>query len=379
MRVIKSGTQYSIYDNSIETFDRLPVGTYAVGYNQNEGCFLIQRANIAVTEKTYGVHNQKVRKVMDSFAAFERSLGVILSGDKGIGKSLFAKQLCENAVQRGFPVVIVDACLPGIGRFIESIQQECVILFDEFDKTFRNTKDDNDQARLLSLFDGTAGGKKLYIVTCNELYGLNNYIVNRPGRFHYHFRFDYPAPEDIREYLHDKLEAFYYDQIDSVVEFSRKISLNYDCLRAIAFELNNGSKFSDAIADLNIMTTEDEEYKVYLVFDNGKVVHNLRYSTNLYDYDGTMSFIRFYDDDGKFVLNAYFDKASIRYDVAKGKILVPASGIKIDEPEDDDDDSFYDEDDEEKVSGSKTPHFRGAKVLHMTFTKRAAKNLHYMV
>lgn len=379
MRIIKSGTQYSIYDNSIETFDRLPVGTYAVGYNQNEGCFLIRRSNIAVTEKTYGVHNQKVQKVMNSFAAFERSLGVILSGDKGIGKSLFAKQLCENAVQTGIPVVIVDACLPGIGRFIESIQQECVILFDEFDKTFRNTKDDNDQARLLSLFDGTAGGKKLYLVTCNELYGLNNYIVNRPGRFHYHFRFDYPAPEDIREYLSDKLEVCYHNQIDSVVEFSRKISLNYDCLRAIAFELNNGSKFSDAIADLNIMTTEDEEYKVYLVFENGKAIHNLRYSTNLYDYDGTMSFIRFYDDDGKFVLNAYFDKASIKYDMAKGKILVPASGIKIDEPKDDDDDDYYDEEDEENVSGTKIPRFRGSKVLYMTFTKRAAKNLHYMV
>lgn len=92
-----------------------------------------------------------------------------------------------------------------------------------------------------------------------------------------------------------------------------------------------------------------------------------------------MSFIRFYDDDGKFVLNAYFDKASIKYDITKGKILVPASGIKIDEPKDDDDDDYYDEEDEEHVSGTKVPHFRGAKVLYMTFTKRAAKNLHYMV
>ena len=380
MRIIRSGTKYSVYDNGIETYDRLPVGTYAVGYNQNEGCYLIRRANIEVTEKTYGVHNQKVEKVMNAYSGFERSLGVILSGDKGIGKSLFAKKLCENAVQTGYPVVIIDACLPGIGRFIESIEQECVVLFDEFDKTFRNSKDDNDQARLLSLFDGTAGGKKLYVVTCNELYGLNNYIVNRPGRFHYHFRFDYPAPEDIREYLMDKLETGCHSQIDKVVEFSRKISLNYDCLRAIAFELNNGANFAEAIADLNIMTTEDEEYKVYIVFENGKAYHNLRYRTNLYDFDGSMSFIRFYDDDGKFVLDAYFDKAAIKYDITKGKILVPASGIKIDErKDDDDDDDYYDEEDDDNISGVKTPRFRGSKVLYMTFAKRAAKNLHYMV
>jgi len=201
------------------------------------------------------------------------------------------------------------------------------------------------------------------------------YIFSMP----YHFRFDYPAPEDIREYLTDKLDANYHGEIDKVVEFSRKISLNYDCLRAIAFELNNGNSFADAIADLNIMTTEDEEYKVYLFFENGKSVHNLRYSTNLYDYDGSMTFIRFFDDDGKFVLDAYFDKASMKYDMAKGKVLVPASGIKIKENKDDDDDDYYDDDGDDEVSGVKTPRFRGSKVLYMTFTKRATKNLHYMV
>ena len=126
MKIIRSGTKYSVYDNGIETYDQLPVGTYAVGYNQNEGCYLIKRANIQVTEKTYGVHNQKAEKVMTAYRNFERSLGVILSGDKGIGKSLFAKKLCENALQADYPVVIIDACLPGIGRFIESIDQECV-------------------------------------------------------------------------------------------------------------------------------------------------------------------------------------------------------------------------------------------------------------
>ena len=206
---------------------------------------------------------------------------------------------------------------------------------------------------------------------------MNNFIINRPGRFHYHFRFDYPTPEDIREYLTDKLEPAYHGEIGAVVEFSRKISLNYDCLRAIAFELNNGSTFADAILDLNIMTTEEEEYKVYLFFDNGKSVHNLRYSTNLYDYDGSMTFIRFFDDDGKFVLDAYFDKASMTYDVAKGRVMVPANAIKIKSNNNDDD--YDDEDDENGISADNTPRYKGAKVLYMSFTKRAARNLHYIV
>ena len=209
MRVIRIGGKYSIANGEVETYDLLPVQTYVAMYNDREGFYLTEHPNIEVQEKVYGVHEGKVRKVIGSFENFERSLGIILSGDKGIGKSIFAKMLCQQAIGKGYPVIIVDEAYKGIARFIESIEQKCVVLFDEFDKTFKSNKEDDEQAKLLSLFDGTAGGKKMYIVTCNELRGLNNYIVNRPGRFHYHYRLEYTNTNDIQKYLKKKHKKNY--------------------------------------------------------------------------------------------------------------------------------------------------------------------------
>lgn len=124
---------------------------------------------------------EKAEKVLRSFKVFQRNLGVILSGDKGIGKSLFARLLSAKAVEAGYPVIIVDQAFPGIASYIESIEQEVVFLFDEFDKTFGSNHDSDPQSTFLSLFDGTSQGKKLFIITCNSLHGLNDYMVNRPA------------------------------------------------------------------------------------------------------------------------------------------------------------------------------------------------------
>ena len=56
------------------------------------------------------------------------------------------------------------------------------------------------------------------------------------------------------------------------LDFSRRVALNFDCLRAIAFELNLGQTFSEAISDLNIINIEREAYKVIAHFADGSAM-----------------------------------------------------------------------------------------------------------
>ena len=106
---------------------------------------------------------------------------------------------------------------------------------------------------MLSLFDGTSNGKKLFVITCNSYLSLSEYLINRPGRFHFHFRFNYPSAEDITEYLQNNVKAEYYSEIEKVIDFALITKLNYDCLAAIVSELNAGEKFEDAIQDCIVL------------------------------------------------------------------------------------------------------------------------------
>ena len=366
MKAINIGRRYEIYDDTLKVYDELPANTYRICFEKMSGFYLAKHTDIAVTEKIYGIHEEKANKVLRSFAAFERSLGVILSGNKGIGKSLFAKRLCEKAVAAGYPVLILDQFIPGVASYLESIDQEVVVLFDEFDKTFGNIhvgeNEANPQAGLLSLFDGVACGKKLFVITCNELRGLNDYLVNRPGRFHYHFRFEYPSDAEIREYLTDKLDKRYYGEIDKVIGFSKRVNLNFDCLRAIAFELNTGDPFERAIQDLNILNLQQEKYRVTLHFTDGTSLINRKCYIDLFDGD-TEYDIALFDKQNESICDVKFNTENAVYDSTRGSTVVAGNECKL---------HFWDDEEDEKENP-----YRKKKVNYLSIVHIYDRSLHY--
>lgn len=274
MTYIETGNSVRVYDSAVITHDTMPLGTYKVCFDQMSGYSLARVADLLVGgEKVYGDREQKVSKIFRHYAASKRSLGVMLSGDKGQGKSLFLREVAEVAYQNEMPVVVVTSDSAGLADFLSTLG-ECVIIFDEFEKVFplRGGEGDSRQHQFLSLFDGLSSVKRIYCVTVNSLPDVSSYFVNRPGRFHYHLRFDYPTSAEVRQYLLDQAPLAPLDEIEAAVRFSRKVNINYDHLRAVAIEINDPSAvFADAIQDLNIKNLEESHCTVLVTYADGVV------------------------------------------------------------------------------------------------------------
>ena len=298
MNVINAGSRYQIYGEDVKTYQKLPVGTYLVNFHPMQGFSLSIRNDLAVTEdKIYGSSMTKVNKVMRSYDAVDRNFGVLLSGQKGIGKSLFVRLLAEEAIKKDMPVITLTCAAPGIANFISSIEQECVVIFDEFEKTFTITEDENQQDALLSLFDGMDGGHKLFIVTCNDLTHMSQYMLNRPGRFHYHFTMMPPTSDEVEEYMKDKLLPEYQHNIHDIVNLANDVDMPYDYLRAIAFELNQGYSLKEAMSDLNITRTDDTRFEVTVILSNGLRFEAWDVKLDLNDHSQRYIHVRRYEKD----------------------------------------------------------------------------------
>ena len=275
MNIVKEGSAYRVFADGVETFYNLPVATYGVCFNNQHGYFYLEcRSDLESNEsKIYGDYSKKADKVVRSFDLTNRNFGVIISGHKGSGKSLLVRMISEKVSKNNIPVIIVDKAIPGVATFLGSIDQKVMIVFDEFEKTFAKDYDGHDpQVELLSLFDGVDGGKKLFVVTCNDIKNINEFFVNRPGRFHYHFEVEFPNSEQISKYLHDKLGDGFDDEIDRISKLGVMADLTYDSLRAISFDLKQGYSLDDTLRDLNIGYGDEVCFDIDVFFDDGTVM-----------------------------------------------------------------------------------------------------------
>lgn len=155
----------------------------------------------------------------------------------------------------------------------------------------------------------------------------------------------------------------YHDQIQPVIDFSRRVDLNYDCLRAIAFEINNGNSFKEAISDLNIInTSRDSKFNVVLRYKNGMLIHSHNESIDL-SSDSSIT-IYFVDDKFRDICDIVLYPQNIKYNDDKNVYYVECSDLIL----------TYGNDENELIDKLKQ-----SEVDCLELVKVSLQKLHYVV
>ena len=245
-----SGEVYFVEDRSGELSDRIPNGNFVVCAKPFTGELYLKATDpFVMPPKLYGDTVKDGEKILKTFHSRDKSTGVLLVGDKGSGKSLLAKYIAHTA---NMPVILITSPLAGdtFMRFLDSIKQDCVVLFDEFEKVY----DEESQQKMLTLFDGVFVSKKLFLLTCNKKELIDENMINRPGRIYYNMAFGGLTENFIAEYCQDKLETFSEVFVKEVVKVSRKFkAFTFDMLSAVVEERNRyGEELEDMLNMLNV-------------------------------------------------------------------------------------------------------------------------------
>jgi len=254
---MKTGNTFSVIpDGNIDLQTTLPVGTYTVRNSLDRGLYLEEVSNMEVSGKIYGGSPERAERILNTFNSRKGGTGVLLTGRKGSGKTLLTKLISEyGRLKYGAITVLINSTFSGenFNRFLSSITQPAIILFDEFEKTYNKP----EQEELLTLLDGVYPTKKLFLLTCNEEDYLSSYMIGRPGRIFYKYDYGKIPLQDVIEFCQDNLED--KSKIKKVVKcYDLVHELSYDILNAICEEVNRYPE--DDLKDiLNILNVEESD------------------------------------------------------------------------------------------------------------------------
>jgi len=299
---LKSGNTYRVSSReALDLHEKLPAGNFVTKIDMT-GIYLERVSEFTFQGKQYGDHAMKCQRIFDTFMDRPHATGVMLTGEKGSGKSLLAKLVSMKGAENGVPTIIINSPMCGdqFNAFITAIKQPAIILFDEFEKIY----DENDQEKILTLLDGVFPSKKLFIITCNDKWRIDNHMRNRPGRIYYMLDFDGLDESFIVEYCNDNLKKAYKkytERIAAVASLFHKF--NFDMLKAMVEEINRYGEAPETV--LKMLNVKPE-------FEDGK---HTRYSIKLSTTEGPIPAERL--DSTEWAGNPLTKASSVGYTVTK--------------------------------------------------------------
>lgn len=259
---LKSGNTFKVTSKAaLDLHEALPAGNYVIKEDPRSGELYLEEINaFSFKGKQYGDHSAKCDRIFNTFMDRPNSTGVMLTGEKGSGKSLLAKLVCIKAVKEGVPTIVINApwCGDKFNAFLTAIKQPTIVLFDEFEKVY----DSDDQEKILTLLDGVFPSKKLFVITCNDKWRVDSHMRNRPGRIYYMLDFTGLEESFIIEYCEDNLLAKNKKYIKRICAIASLFAqFNFDMLKAMVEEMNRYGESPEAVLKMLNVKPEFEDGK----------------------------------------------------------------------------------------------------------------------
>lgn len=176
-----SGSTYTQVSSGYSVEQSLPVGIYSICLTMT-GYHLDRYADKFVFPyKMYGLQNEFIDHVIKTYHATEGNLGIMLTGTKGTGKTVTAKELANKL---NLPIIIVKDMgdhNQSMIEFLSGIEGDCILFLDEFEKNFSES-----DSTILQIMDGVYNSKyrKVFLLTTNAM-TINENMVGRPSRIRY--------------------------------------------------------------------------------------------------------------------------------------------------------------------------------------------------
>ena len=273
---LKSGSTYRVSNQaSMDLHDVLPPGNYIIKIDPFENLYLESVAAFDLPPKLYGKVLQHTSRIINSFKDRPGSTGVLLTGEKGSGKTLLAKNVAMQLATEGVPTILINSPFRGdkFNKILQDITQPCVVFFDEFEKVY----DEEEQEEILTLLDGVYTSKKLYVLTCNDKWQIDRHMRNRPGRIYYLLDFKGVDEEFIRMYCEENLKNL--SHLTSLCTMAGMFSeFNFDMLKAVVEEMNRYNESPAEVLKMLNAKPEFEQGSKYdiTLFDQGIPVTDFR-------------------------------------------------------------------------------------------------------
>jgi SpoVK/Ycf46/Vps4 family AAA+-type ATPase len=279
---INSKGKYYYNDIPVVT-DKLPKGIYELNFDAFAKEFFLDfiSEDFELPEKIYGVERGLVERITTTYNRLDKNFGVLLKGLKGTGKTVVAKQVSNKL---GLPVILVNKSYGDMGQFINSIDQDVIMFFDEFEKTYELSAYHNDDEgyeekpgkksvnQLLTLMDGvfTSKHKRLFLLTTNKVY-LPDAMISRPSRIRYVKEFGDLAYEHIVEILEDSVED--KKLIPDLVDILKELQcITVDIVRSVAEEANIYGTASKEFFEIFNISRDDNKLDLYEIIKDEELL-----------------------------------------------------------------------------------------------------------